>query len=296
MDILSNLDLALGKRIRLYRLMYTYGLRNGTLNLLPIDHGLEHGPSDFFSNPGSLDPEYVLNLAISLGVSGIVMHIGLAEKYMKKYAGNIPLVLKLNGKTSIPDDDAPISPLTASVEDAVRLGADAVGYTLYVGTPDQKEDIAQFREVKRDADRYGMPIIVWSYPRGKAIEEKGGKESLYAVDYAARVGCELGADIIKINFPVIDESKMDLYPEPYNKLYLSQGECIKKVVKSAGNTLVLVSGGSKIGDEDLLNKVKLSMEAGSAGIIFGRNLWQRSRDDSWKINEKIRDIMKEYPR
>lgn len=296
MDILSNLDLALGKRVRLYRLLCSHGLRNGTMNLLPIDHGLEHGPRDFFSNPGSLDPEYVINLAVSLGVSGIVMHIGLAEKYMKKYAGVIPLVLKLNGKTSIPDDEAPVSPLTASLEDAIRLGADAVGYTLYVGTPNQKEDIAQFRKVKREADRYGMPIIVWSYPRGKAIEEKGGKESLYAVDYAARVGCELGADIIKINFPVIDNSKRDLYPEPYNQLDLSPGEAIKKVVKSAGNTMVLVSGGSKLGDEDLLNKVKLSMEAGATGIIFGRNIWQRSREDSWKINEKIRDIMKEYPR
>ena len=276
--------------------MYTYGLRNGTLNLLPIDHGLEHGPSDFFSNPMSIDPDYILNLALKLGFSGIVMHIGLAEKYMKKYVGDVPLVLKLNGKTSIPEDDAPISPLTASVEDAVRLGADAVGYTLYVGTPNQKEDIDQFRKVKREADRYGMPIIVWSYPRGKAIEEKGGKESLFAVDYAARVGCELGADIIKINFPVIDESKMDLYPEPYNKLYLSPGECIKKVVKSAGNTLVLVSGGSKISDEDLLKKVKLSMEAGGSGIIFGRNLWQRPFDESKKINDRIIEIMKCYSR
>lgn len=296
MNVLDNLDISIGKKARLHRLMYSYGLKNGTLNLLPIDHGLEHGPADFFSNPESLNPDYILNLALKLKFSGIVMHIGLAEKYMKKYAGTVPLVLKLNGKTAIPDDSFPISPLTSTVEDAVRLGADAIGYTLYVGTPKQKEDIEQFRKVKKDADKYGMPVIVWSYPRGKDIEEKGGKDSLYAIDYAARVGCELGADIIKINFPTVDESKMDLYPKPYDKLKLSPEDSIKKVIKSAGKTLVLVSGGSKTNDEDLLNKVELSMRAGACGIIFGRNLWQRPFEESNKLNNKITEIMKKHPR
>ncbi|MCK4909648.1 MAG: fructose-bisphosphate aldolase, partial [Planctomycetes bacterium] len=123
---LDDLNLSIGKKTRLGRLLYKYGPANGTLLLLPIDQGLEHGPVDFLSNPDSEDPEFQLKLAKDGNYSGIVFHIGLAEKYMKKYAGDVPLVLKLNGKTNIPSEDEAFSPLDASVEDAVRLGADAV--------------------------------------------------------------------------------------------------------------------------------------------------------------------------
>ena len=85
--------------------------------------------------------------------------------------------MKINGKTSIPPDDYAISPMTASVEDAVRIGADAIGYTLYVGSPRQYEDMNQFRIVKKDADRFGIPIIMWAYPRGEAVAKKGGRDS-----------------------------------------------------------------------------------------------------------------------
>ena len=125
----------------------------------------------------------------------------MAEKFYWDYAGEVPLVLKLNGKTDIPSDAQALSPLNATVEDAVRLGADAVGYTLYVGTPAQTQDFEQYRRVREDAARLGMPLIVWAYPRGEAIEAKGGKDSFYAVDYAARAASELGADVVKVNFP-----------------------------------------------------------------------------------------------
>nr|NIV37426.1 fructose-bisphosphate aldolase [Anaerolineae bacterium] len=134
---LDDLDLSLGKRTRLHRLLYEHGPGNGTLLFLPIDQGLEHGPVDFFPNPESADPDYQCRLALEGGYSGIVFHVGLAQKYMRDYAGKVPLVLKLNGKTNIPPDNHAFSPQTASVEDAVRLGADAVGYTLYVGSPAQ---------------------------------------------------------------------------------------------------------------------------------------------------------------
>jgi class I fructose-bisphosphate aldolase len=258
---LKDLDICLGKRIRLHRLLHRYGPANGTLLLLPVDQGLEHGPADFFANPDSVDPAFQLRLAKEGGYSGIVFHIGLAEKYMKAFAGEVPLILKLNGKTSIPGDDYAFSPQTASVEDAVRLGADAVGYTLYVGSPAQEEDMQQFSDVREECEWFGMPLIMWAYPRGKAVEAKGGRDSLYAVDYAARVACELGADLVK---------------------------------KSAGRTMVLVSGGSKITGEDLLEKVKLSMEAGVTGLIFGRNMWQRKLDEALKLTEKIKRIMSEY--
>jgi class I fructose-bisphosphate aldolase len=290
---LDNLNLPLGKRTRLHRLMYEHGPANGTLLLLPIDQGLEHGPRDFFENPESADPEYQLRIAKDGGFSGIVFHIGIAEKYMYKYAGEVPLVLKLNGKTEIPPDDSPISPQTATVEDAVRLGADAVGYTLYVGSPRQDEDFQQLRRIREDCDRYGMPLIIWSYPRGAAVEAKGGRDSLYAVDYAARVAAELGADVIKLNQPKLD-SKAEKSPPPYNALRISEREALEKVVRSAGKSLVLISGGSKIGDEDLLEKARMAMEAGATGLIFGRNIWQRPYEEAIRISRRIRDILLDF--
>jgi len=291
---LEDLDLGLGKRTRLHRLLYRYGPANGTLLFLPIDQGLEHGPVDFFSNPESVDPFFQLKLAKEGGYSGIVFHIGLAEKYLKSFAGEVPLVLKLNGKTNIPKDNYTFSPQTASVQDAVRLGADAVGYTLYVGSPAQGEDIHQFYRIREDCDKFGMPLIMWAYPRGEAIETKGGRDSLYAVDYAARVACELGADLVKLNLPEYDESKAKDLPKPYNQMKVPHLEAMEKVVKSAGKTLVLVSGGSKLSDEDLLEKVKISMEAGVTGLVFGRNMWQRNLDEALKLTEKIKRIMSEY--
>jgi class I fructose-bisphosphate aldolase len=291
---LKDLDFSLGKRTRLKRLLYRYGPANGTLLFLPIDQGLEHGPVDFFANPDSVDPAFQLRLAKEGGYSGIVFHVGLAEKYMKDFAGEVPLVLKLNGKTNIPKDDFAFSPQTSSVEDGVRLGADAVGYTLYVGSPAQDEDMRQLAEIREDCEAFGMPLIVWAYPRGEAIEAKGGRNSLYAVDYAARVACELGADLVKLNFPEYDESRVKELPKPYDELKLSSQEAMEKVVKSAGRTMVLVSGGSKISDEDLLDKVKVSMEAGVTGLIFGRNMWQRELDDALELTKKIKRIMSEY--
>lgn len=291
---LKDLDLNLGKRTRLFRLLYRYGPANGRLLILPIDQGLEHGPVDFFSNPDSVDPIFQLRLAQEGGYSGVVFHIGLAQKYLKDFAGEVPLILKLNGKTNIPSDKYAFSPQTASVEDAVRLGADAVGYTLYVGSPAQGEDIRQFFEIREDCEKFGMPLIMWAYPRGEAIEGKGGRDSLYAVDYAARVACELGADLVKLNLPEYNEKKAKDLPKPYDQMKFSPQEGLKKVVKSAGRTLVLISGGGKISDEDLLDKVKVSMEAGVTGLIFGRNMWQRKLEDALKLTEKIKRIMSEY--
>ncbi|MDQ2818208.1 MAG: fructose-bisphosphate aldolase [Candidatus Eremiobacteraeota bacterium] len=290
---LDDLAVSAGKRARLHRFLYEYGPGNGTLLLLPIDQGIEHGPVDFFDNPESIDPDFEYRLALEGNYSGIALHYGLAAKYFAKYAGKVPLLLKINGKTNIPSDDEPFSPLTACVEDAVRIGADAVGYTLYVGSPRQDEDIAQLAEVRQDCDRYGMPLVVWSYPRGKAIKEKGGQDSLYAVDYAARMACEMGADIVKLNVPTMSGSA-DKQPKPYNALTMSEEDAMRKIVRSAGRTLVLISGGSKIGDDDLLRKARLGMDAGVTGLIFGRNLWQRKFDDALTITTRIHEILKGY--
>jgi class I fructose-bisphosphate aldolase len=291
---LDEMNLSTGKRARLHRLMYEHGPANGTLMMLPIDQGLEHGPVDFFDNPDAIDTDWVLRLAVEGKFSGIAYHIGLAEKYQRPYAGRVPLVLKVNGKTNIPPDDEAFSPLTSSVEDAVRLGADAVGYTLYVGSPRQDDDIRQCDDVRRKCERFGMPLIVWSYPRGSAVKSKGGQESLYAIDYAARVACEVGADIVKLNMPKWDPVKADTQPKPYNMMHLSDVEALAKVVKSAGRTLVLVSGGSKESDDDMLHKAQVAMEAGCVGLIFGRNMWQRDWHDALAMAGKLHQLMTDY--
>jgi class I fructose-bisphosphate aldolase len=291
---LDDLDyLSLGKRTRLQRLMYEHGPGNGRMLILPIDQGMEHGPLSFFPNPPSEDPEFQFRLADEGGYSGIALHLGLAEKYGAKYAGRVPIVLKVNGKTKIPSDAHALSPMTASVEDAVRIGADAIGYTLYVGSPKQVEDLNQFRKVKADADRYGMPVILWSYPRGEAVDQKGGKKSLYAVDYAARVANELGADAVKLNVPEDDSKTRSKQPEPYNTLELDYEERVRKVIKSAGKTLVLFSGGSMLSDEDLIYRARTCLEQGAAGLLFGRNLWQRKWEDALEITNKLTKMMLE---
>ena len=289
---LNELGLNAGKKARLHRILNEHGLRNGTAIFLPYDQGLEHGPRDFFANPAASDPKYIIRLALEGGFNGIAIQIGLAEKFFWDFAGEVPLVLKLNGKTEIPSAIDPLSPVNASVEDAVRLGADAVGYTLYVGTPAQDRDFEQFLRVRQDAHRFGMPLIVWAYPRGTAIDAKGGKESFYAVDYAARTASELGADVVKVNFPRPD--KQSGVPEAYLAEFSAQ-QAIDAVVRSANRTLLLVSGGERAGDEAMVEKAREAMEAGATGLIFGRNVWQREHDESLRFAARLKDILAKYP-
>lgn len=297
---LDDLNLSLGKRTRLHRMLYEHGPGSGRLLILPIDHGVEHGPSDFFPNPPSNDPDYQWRLAKEGGYSGIALHIGLAEKYMYDYAGDVPLILKLNGRPHIPPNDRPLSAQDARVEDAVRLGADAVGYTLYVGSPRQDEDFVQLMEIRAECERYGMPLVVWSYPRGEAVERKGGPDSIYAVDYAARLATELGADVVKLNVPAFRDPQNEESPEPYRELYeewkdLDENEAyrraVEKVTASAGKTLVLFSGGSKVSDEDLLTKARICVESGATGLIFGRNMWQRPFEEGLEITKRIKEVL-----
>lgn len=282
--------LAAGKRARLHRLLYEFGPGNGTLMLLPIDQGIEHGPRDFFPNPASKDPDYQFRLAAEAGYSALACQIGMAEKYYPDYAGAVPLILKVNGKTDIPSSAKAFSSCNASVEDAVRLGAEAVGYTLYVGSPRQDEDLAQLRKVRQDCDRFGMPLVVWSYPRGEAIDAKGGAGSFYAIDYAARMAMEMGADIVKLNMPKPSEKDRDA-PAPYNEMEISQEEAIHQCVQSAGRSLVVLSGGSKVDDETVLAHTRMVLEAGGSGVIFGRNVWQREWSEALEIIGQIKETL-----
>ncbi len=291
---LDMLDLSLGKRTRLHRLLYEHGPGNGKLLLLPIDQGLEHGPRDFFPNPDCKSFYYQLEMAKHCGFSGIACQVGMARKYFRDYAGEIPLVLKINGRSEVPSNDNALSTVNASVEDAVHLGADAIGYTLYVGSPLQGDDLNQFGQIREEAERYGMPIIVWAYPRGAAIQAKAGPESFWAIDYAARVADEMGADIVKVNMPAINPTKDALAPEPYKTMQVNTEEAMKQIVETAGNTMVIISGGSKRDDATLISEVDMCMRVGATGLIFGRNMWQRPIEDVKKLTTQIYDIFKKY--
>jgi class I fructose-bisphosphate aldolase len=290
---LAELNLSPGKRTRLFRLLYRSGPANGTLLFLPYDHGIEHGPVDFLGNPESADPEAVFQLGVEGRFSGVVTHIGLARRYYPAVAGRVPLVVKINGKTAVPPDDEAFSPLTSSVEEAAALGADAVGYTLYAGSPAQAEDMRQMNDVRRECERLGMPLIVWSYPRGSAIEAKGGRDSLYAVDYAARLAVELGADIVKINLPKAHKPDTK-YPKEYEELEGDRFDMTRRVVQSAQRCLVLFSGGSYKEDEQFLQDVEMGMRAGAAGLIAGRNMWQRPHREALPLIDQAHGILQRY--
>lgn len=288
---LAEHGLSTGKRARLHRMLFRHGLGNGTALVLPYDQGLEHGPRDFLADPASTDPRSVLRLAVECRVNAIALQVGLAEKFYWDYAGEVPLLLMLNARSDTPPEDRPFSPLLASVEDAVRLGADAVGYTVHVGVPAQEDDVVQFRAVRADAERLGVPLVVWAYPRAGAVA-RGGRDSFYAVEHAARTASELGADVVQVGFPkpgrrsgagTAQETEFDA------------AAAVEVVVGSAGRTLLLVTGGERASDGSVLGKARVSMDAGAAGVVLGRSFWQRDGAESLRLAEQLQAVLEKYP-
>ena len=280
-----------GKRARLHRLLFEFGPGNGTLMLLPIDQGIEHGPRDFFPNPASKDPDYQFRLAAEAGYSALACQIGMAEKYYPDYAGRVPLILKVNGKTDIPSSAKAFSSCNASVEDGVRLGADAIGYTLYVGSPRQDEDLAQLRQVRQDCDRFGMPLVVWSYPRGEAVDAQGRPELLLRDRLRGADGDGDGRRHRQAQHAEDRPGEGQGRPGSLQRDGGRPGEAIRQCVESAGRALVVLSGGSKTDDETVLRNTREVMEAGGSGVIFGRNVWQREWNEALEIIDQIKETL-----
>lgn len=274
------------REVKLNRLFRT----KGKTLVLPYDQGLEHGPRDFFQATFARDPMHVIEIAKQAKYDAMVLHVGNAKRYFKDFYGEVPLILKVNGKTEIPSDDEPLSPFTASIDDALALSAVAIGYTLYVGSARQDEDIEQFSEIREAAHKNGLPVIVWSYPRGEDIKQKGGKDSLYAIEYAGRVAAELGADMVKLNVPSL--KKNDKIPEPYRSYEIGLEDAIKQIIASTGGVPVIFAGGEMVSDNDLIQKAEVCIKAGASGLIFGRNIWQRPLKEAVEITGKIKKIIK----
>jgi len=240
-------------------------MKKGKALFLSYDQGLEHGPTDF--NDKNVDPLYILNIAKKGGYQGIVFQKGIAEKYQKEIKkSKVPLILKLNGKTKISKGE-PISSQISTVEEAVKLGASAVGYTIYIGSEHEAEMIKDFEKIERKAHEKGMPVVAWIYPRGKAVKNDSSREM---ISYAARVGLELGADIVKLK-------------------YGGNPRDLKWAVKSAGRTKVVVAGGVKKGEKIFLKQVREIIKAGAVGLAIGRNVWQSKK--SLEITKKIKRII-----
>lgn len=227
-------------------------LRNGQAMFLAYDQGMEHGPEEF--NDENVDPDYILDIAIKGKFTSVIFQKGVAEKYYSNtsFQNQIPLILKLNGKTNLIQGQDPYSPQICSVDEAIQLGASAVGYTVYVGSEFESRMFSEFSEIEKDAHSKNIPLMGWMYIAGKQTESKDKKE---LTAYAARLGLEMGADIIKIKYP-------------------GNLESLKWAVESAGKTKVVVSGGSKESEEQFLKQVQVVMESGAVGMAVGRNIWQ----------------------
>lgn len=227
-------------------------LKDGKCLLLAYDQGMEHGPTDF--NLKNCDPEYILNIAKDAGVfTGLVFGGGIAEKYYSNDKLQIPLVVKLNGKTSFHKGEEPVSRQLHSVAWAAEIGAKAVGYTVYPGSEHEEKMLVELGKIVEEAHHYDLPVVAWMYPRGKHVE--GKENSTEVLAYAARLGLEVGADMVKLP-------------------YTGDPESFKWVVKNAGKTLVVVQGGTLMKDEEFITEVKGIMSTGAVGMAIGRNVWQ----------------------
>lgn len=231
--------------------------------LLAYDQGLEHGPSKDFDDR-NIDPAFIMETAVKGGFNGVIFQKGVAERF---YNGKVPLILKVNGKTSLPQGE-PVSRQVCSVEQAVSLGAKGIGYTIYLGSAFEAEMLSEFGRVQEEAHERGLPAIAWIYPRGAGVQNDTSKE---IVAYAARTGLELGADAVKIK-------------------YTGDSASFSWAVKAAGGVKVFMSGGPKAPtDEDFLKQVKGVIDAGATGLAVGRNVWQNR--EPLTMAEKLRKVI-----
>ena len=248
-------------------------LKKGKAMFLAYDQGMEHGPTDF--DDRNVDPEYIIGIAKAGGFTGLIFQKGVAEKYNDSIRkSGVPLIVKLNGKTSLVKGD-PISGQLCSVDEAVELGAVAVGYTIYIGSEYEEEMFEEFVGIQKEAHKRGLPVIAWIYPRGKSLRDlprvgskksaslevgSGGKRSRKGelLAYAARVGLEIGADIVKIQSHGVKDD-------------------LGWAVKSAGKARVVIAGGAKKDEKALLKEVGDAMDVGASGIAIGRNVWQAKK-------------------
>ncbi len=285
-----------GVQTNLVRLLNSGTLAGtGKLVILPVDQGFEHGPARSFApNPAGYDPDYHFQLAIDAGCNAYAAPLGFLEAGAFKFAGQIPLILKLNNSDTLAKIDQPISAITGSVEDALRLGCVAIGYTIYPGSGNRNRMYEDLRELTLEAKRKGLAVVVWSYPRGAGLS-KDGETAVDVAAYAAQIAAQLGAHIIKVKPPKehIEQPEAKKVFEKHNIPIKTLADRVRHVVQSAfnGRRIVIFSGGESKGTPELLEEIRGLRDGGSFGSIMGRNAFQRPHDEAVKL---LKDVMSIY--
>ncbi|MFN8943290.1 MAG: class I fructose-bisphosphate aldolase [Pseudobdellovibrionaceae bacterium] len=284
-----------GVLANLARIMNTGKLKgSGKMVILPVDQGFEHGPArSFAKNPDGYDPSYHIELAIESGCNAYAAPLGAMEFVARDYAGEIPLILKINNSEVLYGSKSPISALTSSVDDALRLGCAAIGFTIYPGSAERKIMYEEIAEASWQAKKAGLAVVIWSYARGEQLS-KDGETGIDVIAYSAHVAAQLGAHIIKVKPPTahIEQSAAA-------KVYQEQGiriqtlaERTRHVVQSSfnGKRIVIFSGGEAKGTPALLEEVTQLAQGGAFGSIMGRNAFQRPKKESIELLQQVMGI------
>ncbi|MCJ7503039.1 MAG: class I fructose-bisphosphate aldolase [Acidobacteriia bacterium] len=285
-----------GTKTNIARLLNTGRLAGtGKLVILPVDQGFEHGPARSFAvNPGGYDPNYHFELAIEAGCNAYAAPLGFIENAAARHAGEIPLILKLNSHDVLHDEKDPLSAVTSSVHDALRLGCVAIGFTIYPGSVHAREMYEQLRGLAEEAKSHGLAVVVWSYPRGSAMS-KDGETAIDVVAYAAHIAAQLGAHVIKVKLPSAHLEQVEA-KKVYEKTAIpitTQAERVRHVIQSAfnGRRILIFSGGAKKeSDEAVFDEARAIRDGGGFGSIIGRNSFQRPKEHALKFLDTIMKI------
>ena len=266
----------------------------GKLVMLPVDQGFEHGPArSFAKNAPGYDPLYHFQLAIDSGCNAYAAPLGFLEAGARQFAGRIPTILKLNNSESLLASKNPKPAVTGSVNDALRLGCAAVGFTIYPGSSERNEMYMEFREIAEDAKAAGLAVVLWSYPRGQDLSSKG-ETAIDVIAYAAQIAAQLGAHIIKVKPPTefIEQDAARKVYEAEGIKIATLADRIAHVVQSAfgGRRIVIFSGGAAKGTEGVLEEVRGIAAGGGFGSIMGRNAFQRPRAEAIKLLHDVMDV------
>ena len=266
----------------------------GKLVILPVDQGFEHGPArSFAANPAAYDPRYHFEMAIESGCSAYAAPLGFLEAGAREYAGDVPLILKVNDRDVLQDDADPTQALTGSVADALRLGCAGIGFTIYPGSAQRLEMYSTIRAYAEEAKRAGLAVIVWSYPRGAQIS-KAGETGIDVCGYAAHIAAQLGAHIIKVKIPSahIEQPAARKVYEKEAIPVATLAERIAHVVQCSfnGRRIVIFSGGAAESDEQVLADVRGVHAGGGFGSIMGRNVFQRSKPHALALLNEVMSV------
>jgi class I fructose-bisphosphate aldolase len=284
-----------GTLTNLARLLNTGRLGGtGRLVILPVDQGFEHGPArSFAKNPEGYDPRYHFRLAIDAGCNAYAAPLGFIEAGAADFAGEIPLILKLNNSDSLYSGTDPCPAITGSVDEALRLGCVAIGFTIYPASSARNAMYGQIRELTEEAKRKGLAVVVWSYPRGSGIS-KEGETAVDVSAYAAQIACQLGAHVIKVKPPAahIEQAAAKKVYESEKIKIDTLADRVRHVVQSAfaGRRIVIFSGGEAKGNDAVYDEVRGIRDGGGFGSIIGRNSFQRPKKDALEFLGTVMDI------